>query len=118
MQAARDDSTFLTKNVIVYTFGNMEVRYSKSMEKKLKNVQKSFGSMSKRVQLLISILRVAENLEEVPTSPPARRHKLQNLENHWALDVSANWRMIIRGIDGTEPSAIEIVEVTSIEDYH
>ena len=57
----------------------MEVRYSKSMEKKLKNVQKSFGSMSKKVQLLISILRVAENLEEVPTSPPARRHKLQNL---------------------------------------
>lgn len=96
----------------------MEVLYSKNIEKKLKNAQKSFGSMAKRIQLLISVLKMAKNLEEVPTSPPMRRHKLQSYENHWALDVNANWRMIVKGLDGTEPAAIEIVEVTSIEDYH
>ena len=75
----------------------MKVLYSKIIEKKLKNAQKSFGSMAKKIQFLISVLKIATNLEEVPTSPPIRRHKLQNLENHWALDVSANWRMILRG---------------------
>jgi len=96
----------------------MEVRYSKNVEKRLKNAQKSFGSMAAKIQFLISVLRIAKNLEEVPTSPPVRRHKLQNFSNHWALDINANWRMIIRGLDGTEPTTIEIVEVSSIEDYH
>lgn len=96
----------------------MEVLYSKNVEKKLKNPLKSFGSMTAKIQFLISVLRIAKNLEEVPTSPPVRRHKLQNYANHWALDVNANWRMIVRGIDGTEPKTIEIVEVSSIEDYH
>ena len=60
----------------------MKVLYSKKLEKKLKNVQKSFGLMAGKIQLLISVLKMAKNLEEVPTSPPIRRHKLQNFENH------------------------------------
>ena len=54
----------------------------KNVEKKLKNPLKSFGSMTAKIQFLISVLRIARNLEEVPTSPPVRRHKLQNHANH------------------------------------
>lgn len=68
------------------------------MEKKLKNVQKSFGSMSKKVQLLISILRVAENLEEVPI---AIHHIVLRL-----IDGAESWTLGHRAVhhDCVEPS--------------
>lgn len=97
----------------------MQIKYSNKTDKYLKDEQsinRKYGKFSKNIMVCLSILVVADNLEMVPNEPPLRRHKLSN--GNWAIDISKNWRMVIRPIDGTEPREIKTVEIVDIEDYH
>ena len=71
--------------------------------------------MSDSIELCISVLLTVDNLAQVPNVPPTRRHKLQDT---WALDISKNWRMVIRPLAGDAPENIEAVEIVDILDYH
>jgi len=85
-----------------------------------RKLKRSYGKLAKKIKLTISILKVASNLEEVPNCPPTRRHKLQReYKNCWAVDLSANYRLIIKAnSDSDDLSKITDITVIGIEDYH
>ena len=91
------------------------------MQKRLKDektIARNYGQLAKRIILSISVLIAADHLGDVPNVPPTRRHKLEGEENHWAMDLSANWRMIIEALDGKEVEEISEVKIVRVEDYH
>ena len=99
----------------------MEVKYSRAMQRKLKDektIARYYGELKGKILFCISVLLASDCLEQVPNVPPTRRHKLVGQTNCWALDLSANWRMIVNGIDGQIPSSITVIEIIDIEDYH
>lgn len=99
----------------------MEIVYSKNLAKKMqdeKSIAKNYGVLKSKILFCLSVLLASNNLENVPNVPPTRRHKLVGKDDVWALDLSANWRMLIRAVDGNEPSSITKIEIIGIEDYH
>jgi toxin HigB-1 len=71
---------------------------------------------------------VAACLNDVPPAPPTRRHELTGeWAGHFAVDVTANWRLIFRpnhnpiprvASGGFDLKAITAIEIVAIEDYH
>lgn len=99
----------------------MEIQYSRAMQRRLKDektIAKHFGNLKDKILFCLSVLLASDCLDQVPNVPPTRRHKLAGVANCWALDLSANWRMIISGVDGQNPSNITVIEILGIEDYH
>ncbi len=100
----------------------MIVHHGNLVRKKLKDeksIRRNYGEIANGIQTCLSVLRIAENLEEVPPVLPTKRHKLtQNRKGCWGLWISTNWRLIIKPSSGEKP--VDIVEVTiiDIEDYH
>ena len=83
-----------------------------------KSLQRKYGDRADRIATVFSILKEASYLCEVPNVPPTRRHKLQGNDKLWALDISKNYRMIIRAIDGDVPEEISAISIEGIVDYH
>lgn len=86
---------------------------------------KKFGSdHSKRIGQRLSEFESASNLDDISRLPPARLHPLHgNYDNHFAVDVGPNWRMIIEGYDRfdeltTKPADAVTIVIVKIEDYH
>jgi len=97
----------------------MELEYSNKMHKCLKDdktMRKNYGNLFEKIKVCLSVLEGADTLELVPNTPPTRRHKLTN--GNWAVDLSPNWRLIIKPLQGEEPITIRKVEIIDIEDYH
>lgn len=76
----------------------------------------------------LAILKAAQTLEQVPITPPDRRHQLRgDRDEQYAVDLVHPYRMIFKpnhdplprkndgGIDTQQVSAITIMEVI---DYH
>ena len=99
----------------------MKIQYSREMQKTLKDektIVRNYGKLTKKIIFNLSVLTAADRLGDVPNTSPTRRHKLQGEEILWAIDLSANWRMIIEALDGVEPDDITEVRIDRIEDYH
>ena len=86
---------------------------------------KSFGhDRAKRIQMRLDEFDAANTLQQIPSDPPPRCHRLHNnLEGEFAVDVSKNFRIIFEGYDkndqlSVEKSEIVTVQITQIEDYH
>ena len=97
----------------------MRIEYSNRISKYIKDestIIKFYGKLSRSIIVCISVLIAADYLSDVPNVPPTRRHKLN--DGTWAIDVSKNWRMIVRPLNGNVPSNIDAIEIVSIEDYH
>ena len=106
-------------------FANRKLRRQLERERELK---KAFGRMAGALKRRLAVLAAAENLAQVPVTPPERCHQLKGeWAGHFAVDISRNWRLIFRpaheplpltadgGIDLARVTAIEIV---AIVDYH
>lgn len=104
----------------------MVVRYSSNkLEKKLTDsrlLKKYYSNDCVKISNRLSELIAANNLSEIPESPPPRRHKLKgNLQDCWGIDYSKNDRMIIKPIgefDINDISSIVEIEIVDLEDYH
>lgn len=100
----------------------MQIEYSSALRKKLKDnktIKKYYPQDEQSIIFLLSVLQGASTLNDVPNTPPIRRHKLSsNRKDCWAVDISKNRRMIIEPIDGKEPFEITSVRVLEIIDYH
>ena len=108
------------------SFGSRKIQKTFNSEKELIRV---YGSnMAKRIRIRMAILEAAGNLEDVPTSPPSRRHELgQNRKGQFAVDLEHPYRLVFQpdhnplprkangGLDLREITNIVILEV---EDYH
>lgn len=104
----------------------MEVSYaSKKLEKILTNermIKKQYTAFYKKIINRMSEIRAANNLDEIPHIPPPRRHKLEGDYNDcWGIDVSKNFRIILRPVgnwDETDLKTINKIQILSVEDYH
>lgn len=95
------------------------------LEKILTNerlIKREYTQIYKNVINRLSELRTANNLEEIPHIPPPRRHKLNgDFENCWGVDVSKNFRIILKPTgdwDEMDLKTITSIEILAISDYH
>lgn len=104
----------------------MEISYaSKKIEKILTNermIKKHYTKFYKKIINRLSEIRAANNLDEIPHIPPPRRHKLEGDYNDcWGIDISKNFRIVLRPIgawDETDLKTVNKIKILSIEDYH
>ena len=104
----------------------MAIKYSsKKLEKILTDprlLKKFYSNDYNRICNRLSELKAANNLSEIPETPPPRRHKLNgNLQVCWGIDYSKNDRIVLRPsgqFDINDVSSIVEIEIVDLEDYH
>ena len=86
---------------------------------------KAYGTdKAKRIQQRIFEFSNATNLSQISHVPPPRLHSLKgDMSELFAVDISANWRIVFEGYDkndvkSTKESDIVTVQIIGIEDYH
>lgn len=101
----------------------MKITINRKIEKKFANARElkiNYGKLANRIEMVLSVLKVANNLKEVPNVPPTRRHKLVgDYEGCWALDTDKSKRMILRPTNNSDIlEEINELEIIAIVDYH
>lgn len=101
----------------------MKITINRKIEKKFANARElkiNYGKLANRIEMVLSVLKVASNLKEVPNVPPTRRHKLVgDYEGCWALDIDKSRRMILRPTNNSDIlEEINELEIIAIVDYH
>lgn len=104
----------------------VEITYSsKKLEKTLldeKLIKKEYGEMAQGVMNRMSELRAATCLNDIPVTPPPRRHKLEpRSENKWGISYYKNYRIIFSAVgdfDANDLSSIIEIKILELEDYH
>lgn len=104
----------------------MQVSYATTkLEKILTNermIKKQYTAFYKKIINRMSEIRAANNLDEIPHVPPPRRHKLEGEYNDcWGIDISKNFRILLRPVgdwDESDLKTISEIMILSIEDYH
>ena len=110
----------------------MNIRYQKNrLKKKLSSaseIKRNFGINAKRVSSRLDDLNASPNLFVLIQIPAANCHKLSgDRAGEWALNISANHRMIFeidhnplpKNEDGSiDTQAVTDICVTEIVDYH
>ena len=104
---------------------------SKKLAKQLSNeaeISCAYGARGRRLMMRLDLLRTASCLADVPHTPPTRRHALTGkLAGHYAVDITANWRLIFRPLHTSSSAdprladdlrAVTAIEIVGIEDYH
>ncbi|MDX9776126.1 MAG: hypothetical protein RBT40_09300 [Petrimonas sp.] len=108
------------------TFKSTKLR--KIFESK-RDLIRNYGEVrGKKLSRLISFLRAAPCLENVPPEKPFRRHELiSNRKGQFSVEITGNYRLILEpcneplpvkedgGLDLKKITRIKIIEV---EDYH
>lgn len=101
----------------------MQIKIPKKLQKQMENenaIRKYYGKLADKIILCLSVLLGANSLDDVPNTPPTRRHKLLGAYKEcWGIDLSSNWRMVIRPAQfDADISKIIEVEIIDIVDYH
>lgn len=104
----------------------MVLHYSSNKDKKIfqneRLIKKYYGKDGEKISNRLSELRAANNLYEIPSVPPPRRHKLDgDKKNCWGIDYSPNDRIIIEPVgefDIEDLKTITEVKIICLEDYH
>ncbi|MDT3359170.1 MAG: type II toxin-antitoxin system RelE/ParE family toxin, partial [Spirochaetota bacterium] len=81
-----------------------------------------YGQIADSIGNRLAEFEAANSLEEIPVTPPPRRHKLSgSMANYWSVDVSRNYRIIFVPY-GTwseqDISSITKIKILQICDYH
>lgn len=104
----------------------MEIEFAGArMKKDLSNrrrIAKQYGHIHTSLENRLSELWAANSLGDITSEPPPRRHKLTgDRAGCWGINVSKNWRIVLRPIGDYDPDdlyTITRVKIISIEDYH
>jgi proteic killer suppression protein len=104
---------------------------SKKLKKQLtepKTINKTFGTMAKKVNARMKDLKASDNLAVLMKIPAARCHSLKGeKKEQFAVDISKNYRLIFEPDHHPVPRKadggldyIKIVDIiiTATEDYH
>ena len=93
-----------------------------------KELTKKYGKQSRAIIRRMMLLQAAPSLDDVPTSPPPRRHELEGKrKGTFAVDLVHPYRLIFMPnhdpVPRKEDGGIDLRMVTSItilsvEDYH
>ncbi|WP_455819590.1 hypothetical protein [Clostridium butyricum] len=75
-----------------------------------------------KIKSRLTELKAANNLNEISTTPPPRRHKLGGgYDDCWGIDYSPNYRIIIKPCgtyDINDLTTITEIKILALEDYH
>ena len=111
----------------------MEIRFSSRKMATLFNtgrelVRKYGPQQARRIQMRLNILKAADNLDQVPSTPPTRRHELSDnrkgqfavdIEHHQRLTFQPNHSPLPRKPDGgIDLKKITVIKIIRVEDYH
>jgi plasmid maintenance system killer protein len=110
----------------------MEIEYgSNRLKKQLSNaseIKKAFGVMAKRIASRVDDIMAAPNLAILMQLPSANCHPLAgDKSGEWAVDVSANFRLIfeiandpipLRDDGAIDTKKVVAVRILDITDYH
>lgn len=104
----------------------MEISYSNTRLKKLLSspvlLNKQYPREAQIVIQRLSELLIAQSLENIPHTPPPKRHKLKgNYKDCWGICVKGGLRIIVKPIgqyDEEDLSSITEIEIVDIKDYH
>ena len=87
-----------------------------------------YGELASKIKLRMSVLRNANNLNDVPSKPPDRCHELTaNRSGQFAVDLSGNYRLVFKPTENPPPkqddggiSREKVISITIIEvvNYH
>ena len=104
---------------------------TKKLEKALttdRGLNRTFGSLAKKIKRRITQLRSAENLEAIAKLPVLRLHQhIGKGKGNWSIDIQKNWRILFtvnqdpiptKKDGGVRLSAITIIRIESVEDPH
>ena len=91
-------------------------------------MSRAYGSRAPKLKIRLDLLRQAQCLGDVPSTPPDRRHALTgDRAGQFAVVIVDNWRLVFLpdhdplprladgGIDVTKVTAVKFLEVV---DYH
>ncbi len=104
----------------------MKIYYSSKKDEEILNnerlIKKYHSNDFRHIINRLSELRAANNLSEIPETPPPRRHKLSgNYKDCWGINYSKNYRFIIEpygSFDINDISSITEIKIIELEDYH
>lgn len=98
---------------------------SNSLEKILTNqrlIKRYYTKFHQKLSNRLSELRTVQNLAEISNDPPPRRHKLsREYSDCWGIDISRNFRIIIKPVGNfnmDDLTSINKIEIIDLEDYH
>jgi plasmid maintenance system killer protein len=92
-----------------------------------RQLAKEYGQLAISIAMMMQTLRAAPTLEEVPATPPTRRHELVgDRKNTYAVTLKGNWRLVFEPAGpiprdhegGIDMSAITTIRILEVEDYH
>ncbi|MHC1691952.1 MAG: type II toxin-antitoxin system RelE/ParE family toxin [Sphaerochaetaceae bacterium] len=85
-------------------------------------LRKHYGKLADKIMIRLAELEAALSLEDIPSVPPPRRHKLIGSKlDLWGVDVSKNYRIVLEPQgqwDRADLSTVREVKILDIEDYH
>ena len=103
------------------TYKNEKVKNICENQKYNRKLAKDYGAdVAKNLPKRINQLKAFDSLNDVPVSPPFRRHKLTgNRKNEFAVDITRQYRLVFTQKDNNiiienlrEIKSIEIMEVS------
>lgn len=80
--------------------------------------------VAKKIYQRINEIQIADDLTEVATIPPPRLHQLKGKRaDQFSLDLTGNYRLIIKAYDENDDKTIDkekvvAVEIVEVVDYH
>lgn len=101
-----------------------------------KEINKRYGVKANNIKKRMNeLINVFNNLAEIPTDPPQRRHKLSNYSSvhastgieYFGIDVSSNYRLIFHAIPQEIPygpsgemllDEVKSIKIIEVRDYH
>lgn len=98
-----------------YDYANNKLRKNLSDKRIIKKV---YGRLSDRINDVLDEFTVALTLDDIPESPPDRRHKMTNEKFTWSVDLSVNYRMWIKSNGIDDPKLVTSITILDILDDH
>jgi len=111
----------------------MDIAFKTTKLRKIFEAEKElirvYGELrGKKLSRIMSFLRAASCLENVPSEKPFRRHELtSNRKRQFSVDITKNYRLIfepynnplpIKEDGGLDLKKIDRIKIIEVEDYH
>lgn len=104
----------------------MKIHYSSRKLQKIltdrRLIKKHYAKFHHRLEIRLSELRAANSLADISNHPPPRRHKLSgSYKDCWGVDITRNYRIIVRPVSEyniNDLTTIKEVMIIDIDDYH
>ncbi len=91
-------------------------------------IRKAYGILAGKIMVRMAMLASADNLAQIPHTPPFRRHELTGKRTgQYGIDINQNFRLIfepshdslpLKSDGGRDLSRITSIRILGVEDYH